>query len=74
MKLRVLNYRKMDEFNTIDYHICVDEEGQRYNIDLLVDGGLGKIDPNELVGKTVKISRMHGYINIGHDVELVEEA
>lgn len=69
MKLKVTSYQKVG-----DFHTCVDEDGKHYNIDLLVDGGLGDIQPDDIVGKTVKISRMHGYINIGHDVELVEEA
>ena len=36
-----------------DYHRCRDAEGWLHRVDLLVDGGLGKVSPESLVGKTV---------------------
>lgn len=69
MKLTVQNYQKVG-----DFHVCRDEDGKQYYIDLMVDGSLGDMKPEDLVGRTVSISRMHGYINIGHDVRLEEQA
>lgn len=69
MKLHVI----LSEGDPYDHHLCRDvEDGMIYRIDLMVDGSLD-MKPEDLVGKTVKISHMHGYINIGHGVELVED-
>lgn len=68
MKLTVTSYQKVG-----DFHTCFDEEGKHYNIDLMVDGSLGDMNPEDLVGRTVSISRMHAYISIGHDVTLEEQ-
>ena len=71
MKLQVLHC--CQDAGVYDYHVCKGDDGKIYQIDLMVDGGLGDIEPNTLIGKTVKISRMHAWVAIGHGVEIEGE-
>ena len=70
MLFKVKKYRS----HPYDYHVCEDENGRERRIDLLVNGDLPKdTTPESLVGKTVKVHHLHAYVEIAHDVEIIEE-
>jgi len=59
---------------------CLDEKGNFCRIDLLIDGSLvdsfslRKVNPQDLIGKTVEVGWVHAYIMIAHNVKIIEEA
>jgi hypothetical protein len=68
MQFKVIKYEKGEM-----YHICRDKDGIERRIDLLVSGDFPQsIDPESLVGKTVAASRTHVFLEIAHDVQIVE--
>lgn len=56
-----------------NYHTCRDEAGKVHRLDILVDGGLGKQDPEALVGRTVWCQSLTPYIEIANGVVFAEE-
>jgi hypothetical protein len=66
MKLFVKDYVPDD-----DYHICIDEKGERHRVDIFVDGGLTNKDREDLVGKTIACEYLHPFIEIACGVEEV---
>ncbi len=71
MLLKVIRY----EGPPLDYHVCVDEFGTERRIDLFVYGGFHgqDIKPEDLVGKTVNVERLHAYVEIAINVTIVKE-
>ena len=55
-----------------NYHRCGDDKGRLHRVDLLVDGGLGKVSPESLVGKTVWCEHLDPYIETASGVTLEE--
>jgi hypothetical protein len=57
--------------NTIEVHECVDSDGNKHRIDLLVTGGLPpETRPEDLVGKRISCAHTFPYISIGVGVEV----
>jgi hypothetical protein len=76
MKLKILDVDSLCKYDIhpYDHHICQDEDGEEYRIDLMVDGGFSDdFDPKSLIGKTVEISDMHTYLYIAHNVRVIDE-
>jgi hypothetical protein len=65
MKLKVTSYDEHQMF-----HRCVSERGEEFRVDIQVDGSLRNIPPADLVGRTVEVGRLDGYIYIASDVSL----
>lgn len=55
-------------------HKCRRENGDEAWVDLLVDGGLGDMPPESLIGKTVEFHYEHSFMTIAHGVRVAEES
>lgn len=56
---------------TTDAHECVDSDGNKHRIDLLVNGDLPpETKPEDLVGKRISCASTFPYISIGVGVEV----
>lgn len=55
-----------------DFHVALNENGERRRIDLHVDGADIPLR-EELIGHKVSIESSHAYIEIAHGVRLCEE-
>ena len=54
-----------------DVHECVDSDGNKHRIDLLVNGDLPpETKPEDLVGKRISCASTFPYISIGVGVEV----
>ncbi len=70
MKYKVVKY----EASPLDFHKCIDENGENHQIDLFVNGDLSKdITCEELVGKTVNIERLAPHIELAFGVKILGE-
>lgn len=70
MKLRVEAYIPPP----LDYCECRDEKGFVHRVDLVVSGQLGDMTPDQLVGRTVEVGSFTPWVEVGHDVRLLEES
>ena len=62
------------EPSPLNFHICRDENGEQYRLDLFVNADFHNQDitPEDLVGKTISIERKHPYIEIACGVKIIE--
>ena len=67
MRLKIVSYSQC-----LDAHMCIGDDGREYRVDLLIDGGLGPLDPAELLGKTVEVEFLNPYIYLALGVRLVD--
>jgi len=66
--LKIIKYEDMP----LMWHVCVDEAGQKHQIDIMIDGGFPDTDPNDLVGKKISIGLLSPYLEIAHEVKVIE--
>ena len=56
-----------------DYHICRDDEGHEWKADLLVDGTLNEMPPEDLVGKVVEVDRFEPWFVLATGTRIVAD-
>lgn len=68
IKLRVVRY-----LPDLDAYFCLDEQGREHRVDLLVDGGLGGVNPREaLIGRTVEALSLTPFLELANEVRWAE--
>lgn len=69
MKLKVLKYEAED----MRHKCLVEGESFPRYFDVMVDGGFQNVEPEALVGKTLKYRYEHPFIAIAVDVKIIED-
>jgi len=64
MKLKVIAFN-----GQFDAHNCVDEDGNKHLVDIMVDGSLENKDREYWVGKTIECDWLIPYLELAHNVK-----
>lgn len=68
MKFEIIKWESL-----LDFHRCIDEDGQSHQVDLFINGDLDEsITAEELVGKTVSVERLTPYLELAHGVKILK--